>query len=322
MTLTLTSLESIRGAAIRITGVARRTPLVDLSDVAGRSLHLKCENLQPIGAFKVRGAYNMAARLDPAERAHGLITYSSGNHGNAVAYAAARLGVASVIVMPTTAPSIKVDGARALGAEVLFEGTTTLHRKARAEAERDARGMVMVPPFDHEWIIEGQGTAGLEIVEQLPDVAIVVVQIGGGGLIAGVSAAVKQLKPGVRVIGVEPAGAPKMSASLRAGEPVTIEHPKTIADGLMAVRPGDLPFAHVRAFVDDVVQVSDEAIARATLWLFDRGRLVVEPSGAAAVAAVLEGLVGGRGPVVAMISGGNVSLDTLAELRRAATGGP
>ncbi len=318
MTLTLTSLDAIRHAADRIKGVARRTPLLDVSDIAGRSLHLKCENLQPIGAFKVRGAYNMAARLDPAERRRGLITYSSGNHGNAVAYAARRLGVPSVIVMPTTAPAIKVDGARALGAEVIFEGTTTLHRKARAEKERDARGLVMVPPFDHEWIIEGQGTAGLEIVDQLPDVATVVVQIGGGGLIAGISAAVKQLKPGARVIGVEPQGAPKMSASLKAGEPVTIEHPKTIADGLMAVRPGDLPFAHVRAFVDEVVQVSDEAIARATLWLFDRAHLVVEPSGAAAVAAVLEGVIDARAPVVAMISGGNVAIETLAELRERA----
>jgi threonine dehydratase len=175
-------IAAIRAAAERIRGVARRTPLLDVSDIAGRSLHLKCENLQPIGAFKIRGAFNMIARLDPAERARGVITYSSGNHGNAVAYAAKKLGVPAVIVMPTTAPAVKVDGARELGAEVIFEGTTTLHRKARAEQEQQARGLVMVPPFDHEWIIEGQGTMGLEIVEQLPEVGTVVVQVGGGGL--------------------------------------------------------------------------------------------------------------------------------------------
>ncbi len=219
----LVSIGAIREAADRIRGVARRTPLLDVSDIAGRSLHLKCENLQPIGAFKIRGAYNMIARLDPASRARGVITYSSGNHGNAVAYAAKKLGIPAVIVMPTTAPAVKVDGARELGAEIIFEGTTTLHRKARAEKEERSRGLVMVPPFDHEWIIEGQGTVGLEIVEQLPSVGTVAVQVGGGGLIAGVSAATKMLKPGVRVVGVEPAGAPKMTMSRRAGHPVTLE---------------------------------------------------------------------------------------------------
>ncbi len=294
--------------------MARRTPLLDVSDIAGRSLHLKCENLQPIGAFKVRGAYNMIARLDPAERSRGVITYSSGNHGNAVAYAAKKLGIPAVIVMPTTAPAIKVDGARELGAEVIFEGTTTLHRKARAEREQQARGLVMVPPFDHEWIIEGQGTVGLEIVDQLPQVATVVVQIGGGGLIAGISAAVKALKPEARVIGVEPAGAPKMTASRTAGQPVTLDSTKSIADGLLAVRPGELTFAHAQRFVDEVITVSEDAIVRATRWLFERAHLVVEPSGAVTVAAVFDNLVTGPDPVVCVLSGGNVSLETLASL--------
>jgi threonine dehydratase len=311
---TLTSLDAIRKAAVRIAGVARRTPLVDVSDVAGRPLALKCENLQPIGAFKIRGAYNMISRLDPAERARGVLTYSSGNHGQAVAYAAKRLGIPAVIVMPTTAPAVKVEGARQLGAEVIFEGTTTLHRKARAEKEQQARGLVMVPPFDHEWIIEGQGTAGLEIVEQLPDVGTVVVPVGGGGLIAGISAALKQLKPSVRVIGVEPSGAPKMTASREAGHPVTLESTASIADGLLAVRPGELTFVHAQHFVDEIVTVEDAAIAGATRWLFDRAHLVAEPSGAVTTAAVFEGLVNGPAPVVAVISGGNVSLDALARL--------
>lgn len=309
------ALDAIRDAARRISGVALRTPLVDVTAAAERPLHLKCENLQPIGAFKIRGAYNMIARLEPAVRARGVITYSSGNHGAAVAYAAKRLGIPSVIVMPTTAPDVKVRGARALGAEVVFEGTTTLHRKARAEQEQAARGLVMVPPFDHEWIIEGQGTAGLEIIEQLPEVATVIVPVGGGGLIAGVSTAVKALKPGVRIVGVEPAGAPKMSASLAAGHPVTLDKTSSIADGLLAVRPGELTFAHVARLVDEIVQVDERAIACATLWLFSRARLVVEPSGAVGVAALLEGnITTGEGPSVAVLSGGNIALDTLVEL--------
>jgi threonine dehydratase len=314
MTTTLAPLVAFTAAAARIKGVARRTPLLNVSDVAGRSLHLKCENLQPTAAFKIRGASNMIARLDPAERARGVLTYSSGNHGQAVAYAARAVGIPAVIVMPTTAPAVKVQGARELGAEVIFEGTTTLHRKARAEQEQASRGLVMVPPFDHEWIIEGQGTAGLEIVDDLPDVGTVVVQVGGGGLISGVSAAVKALRPNVRVVGVEPRDAPKMSASLAAGHPITLDKTESIADGLLAVRPGDLTFAYAQRFVDDIVQVGDEAIVRAMRWLFDRARLVAEPSGAVAAAAVFEGLVAGPEPVVAIVSGGNIALETLVEL--------
>jgi threonine dehydratase len=314
MTTTLAPLVAFTAAAARIKGVARRTPLLNVSDVAGRSLHLKCENLQPTAAFKIRGASNMIARLDPAERARGVLTYSSGNHGQAVAYAARAVGIPAVIVMPTTAPAVKVQGARELGAEVIFEGTTTLHRKARAEQEQASRGLVMVPPFDHEWIIEGQGTAGLEIVDDLPDVGTVVVQVGGGGLISGVSAAVKALRPNVRVVGVEPGGAPKMSASLAAGHPITLDNTESIADGLLAVRPGDLTFAYAQRFVDDIVQVDDEAIVRGMRWLFDRARLVAEPSGAVAAAAVFEGLVAGPEPVVAIVSGGNIALETLVEL--------
>ena len=313
--MSLVPLDAIHDAAARIGSIARRTPVVEASHLAERPLWLKCESHQPGGAFKIRGATNMLMRLDAAARARGVVTYSSGNHGQAVALAAARLGVTAVIVMPTTAPAVKVEGARALGAEILFEGTTTLHRKARAEQEQQARGLAMIPPFDHEWIIEGQGTAGLEILEQAPDVATVAVQIGGGGLIAGVSAAVKALRPAVRVIGVEPEGAAKMTASRKAGQPVTLERTVSIADGLLAVRPGDLPFLHAQQFVDEVVTVSDAAIAHATIWLFEKARLVVEPSGAAALAAVFEGRIPGTGPVVVMISGGNISRESLAALK-------
>lgn len=318
----MTTLDDIRAAAERIKPVARVTPLIDASVAAGgleRRFFLKAENLQPVGAFKIRGAYNMVAQLTPGQRAAGVITYSSGNHGQAMALAARTLGAPAVVVMPTTAPAVKIDGARALGAEVILEGTTSLDRRTRAEAEAAARGLTMVPPFDHEWIIAGQGTAGLEIVGQCPDVAAVVVPIGGGGLIAGVAAAIKLSRPEVVVIGVEPAGAAKMKASVDAGHPVTLPKTATIADGLMPVRPGDLTFAHVRAFVDHVVIVDDPEIVRAVLWIFANARVVAEPSGAAATAAVLSGAASpflpSTGPVVAIISGGNMAPERLAEFQ-------
>ncbi len=315
----LVSLADIQAAASRIRPVARITPLLDLSialpaSCSIRPLAVKCENLQPAGAFKIRGAYNMLVRLGTEERARGVVTYSSGNHGQSLALAAHLLGIRAVIVMPTTAPPVKVNGARRYGAEVLFEGTTTLHRKARAEAEATARGLTMVPPFDHPWIIEGQGTIGLEILEQCRDVATVYVQVGGGGLISGVSAAIRRMSPATRIVGVEPAGAPKMSTSLAAGEPVTLTRTATIADGLMAVRPGDLTFAHVRALVDEVVTVDDDAILAALRWLFTEGKLVVEPSGAITVAAAFAGRGRkGEGPVVAVLSGGNVEPEAFAK---------
>ena len=269
-----------------------------------------------MGAFKIRGAYNMIAQLSPDALKRGVITYSSGNHGQAVALAARMLGAPAVIVMPTTAPAVKVEGTRSYGAEVIFEGTTSLDRQARAEREAAARGLTMVPPFDHPWIIAGQGTAGLEILEQCPDVATVVVPVGGGGLASGTAAAIKQSKPSVRIVAVEPAGAPKMSTSLAAGHPVTLESSASIADGLMNLRPGDITFEHVRAFVDAVVTVSDPDLAKAVGWLARHARLVVEPSGAATTAAVALGLGGidpSRGPVVAIVSGGNVAPDAFAK---------
>ncbi|HEX5216987.1 MAG TPA: threonine/serine dehydratase [Vicinamibacterales bacterium] len=319
--MSLVSVAAIRDAAARIAKIARRTPMLDVSDLAGRPLFLKCEPQQPGGAFKIRGATNMLMRLSDDQRARGVITFSSGNHGQAVALAASKLGSPAVIVMPTTAPAVKVAGVKRWGGEVILEGTTSNDRRVRAEKEATARGLTMVPPFDHEWVIEGQGTLGLEILEQVPDVSIVVVPVGGGGLIAGVSAAIRQSKPDVAIIGVEPAGAAKMSTSLTAGAPVTLEKTSSIADGLMPVRPGDVTFEHVKQFVDRVITVTDADIARAALWLFHEAKQVVEPSGAATVAAVLWPPAGSlladpSRKVVAVLSGGNVAPETLAALER------
>jgi threonine dehydratase len=298
----LVTLDDIRAAAVRIRGVALRTPLLEVGPLA-----LKCENLQPMGAFKVRGACNMIAQLPPESRARGVITYSSGNHGQAVALVAQRFGIPAVVVMPETAPPIKVDGVRRYGGEVLFEGTTTLQRKRRAEQELAARGMTMVPPFDDPWVIAGQGTVGLEILEQCPGATTVYVPAGGGGLISGVSAAIKGMRGGVRIVGVEPEGAAKMSRSRAAGHPVTLDRVSSIADGLLAVRPGDLTFEHVQTLVDEVLTVSDDQIRAAVRWLFREASLVAEPSGAAAVAGALAQMSDTRsGATVAIVSGGNV----------------
>ena len=308
---TLVTLDDVRAARERIKPIARLTPLVDVTALAGRPLWLKCESLQPGGAFKIRGAFNMVSQLTPDERRRGVITYSSGNHGQAVALAARELGAPAVVVMPTTAPKIKVDGARAFGAEVVFEGATSLQRRAKAEEIAAARGLMMVPPFDHEWIIAGQGTLGLEILEQLPSVRTVLAPIGGGGLVAGVSAAVKQSRAGVSVIGIEPAEAAGMKRSIEAGEVRTLEGSKSIADGLMAARPGDLNFAHVRQFVDRLDTVEDSDIAAAVRWLFVNAKIVAEPSGAATVAAALKHTY--DAPVVAIVSGGNLDPGDLSK---------
>jgi threonine dehydratase len=322
----MTTLTEIREAADRVRAVARVTPLIDVSHLAasakapaplpGPPLLLKCESLQPGGAFKIRGAYNMVAQLTPEQRRRGVITYSSGNHGQAMALAARELGAPAVVVMPTTAPAIKVEGARAFGAEVIFAGTTSVDRRARAEEEATSRGLTMVPPFDHEWIIAGAGSLGLEILEQCPNAGTIVVPVGGGGLLAGVAAAVKQTKAEIRVIGVEPAGAAAMKASLEAGHPVTLPKTESVADGLMPVRPGDLTFVHAQQFVDEIVTVDDAQIIEAVLWLFTKAKIVAEPSGAATVAAALGDKVSGSGPIVAIVSGGNISLDRLEELRK------
>ena len=311
------TLSDIVQARQRIASVARVTPLIDVSAAAGRALFLKCENMQPAGAFKIRGAFNMIAQLSEDERRRGVITYSSGNHGQAVALAARELGAPAVVVMPTTAPKVKVEGAKGFGAEVIFAGTTSLERRARAEAEAASRGLTIVPPFDHEWIVAGQGTAGLEILEQLPTVASVVVPIGGGGLAAGVAVAIKASAPRVKVIGVEPAGAAAMRASLDAGSPVTLPSSRQCCRWPDAgpprrshVRPGHsvMPTAWSRC--------DDRQIVDAVLWAFSRAKIVAEPSGAASLAAVLSGVADVPDPVVAIVSGGNMDGERLAEFWR------
>jgi threonine dehydratase len=313
---TLVTLEQIRAARERISTVAKVTPLVDVSNLAGRPLWLKCESLQPGGAFKIRGAYNMVSQLSDDQRRRGVITYSSGNHGQAVAIAARALQAPAVVVMPTTAPAIKVEGARSFGAEVVFEGTTSLHRRAKAEEIAAARGLTMVPPFDHEWIIAGAGTLGLEILDQCPNIGTVLVPIGGGGLVSGVSAAIKLSsgsRPGIAVVGVEPSGAASMKNALEHGEVRTLDGAYSIADGLMAVRPGDLNFAHVRKYVDGIDTVDDAEIAAAVRWLFEAVKIVAEPSGAATVAAALRDSANYTPPVVAIVSGGNLAPADLAK---------
>jgi threonine dehydratase len=319
----LLSLDAIRAAAGRIRGVARLTPLLEACELPDcgsnqRPLLLKCENLQVGGAFKLRGAYNMAVQLSDDRRRAGLLTFSSGNHGLAIAITARMLGVPALIVMPTNAPAVKVEGARALGAEVIFEGTTTVQRKARAEQEAASRGMTIVPPFDHLDIAAGQGTIGLEILEQCPTVGTVYVQMSGGGLISGIATALKRSRPEIRVVGVEPVGASRMTASLAAGKPVTIELTPGITDGLLAVRPGEVTFPHVQAFVDRIVRIDDGAVADAMRWLFRAAKIVAEPSGAITIAAALADEANGKRdsarPVVAVISGGNVEEKTYARI--------
>ncbi len=310
---TLVDLAAIRRAADTLRGIAFRTPLVPLGDPDRRVL-LKAESLQPIGAFKIRGAYHAAASLDPADRAGGLITYSSGNHAQGVARAARLLGVPAVIVMPENAPPIKRARVLADGAEVITVGNASAERQAVAERLAAERGLAIIPPFDDDRVIAGQGTCGLEIAEDLPDLVLVLVPVGGGGLASGVAAAVKALHPGARVIGVEPELAADARASLERGEIVewsAADVSRTIADGTRTQALGPRTFAHLRALLDGIVTVSEAEIAAAVRIAAEEARLVAEPSGALSIAAIRFhaaeiGAVGATGSVVGIVSGGNV----------------
>jgi threonine dehydratase len=313
----LITLADLTAAAQRIAPVAVRTPLLPFdaaSEKLGVDIWLKPEMLQRGGAFKFRGAYNFLAQLSPAERARGVIAPSSGNHAQAVALAAKLFGVNAVVVMPTTVTPAKRGGAERLGARIELAGTTTQDRMDRAIELVETEGLTMVPPYDHEWIIAGQGTAGLEIVADMPDVETVLVPVGGGGLSAGVATAIKLRAPKARVIGVEPAGAPKLSKAREAGRPVRIPSSGGLADGLLAVEVGGITFAHHQQYVDEVVQVEDAALRCAMRLLLDRMKLVAEPSGAITVAALMEGKAGARGKTVAVLSGGNIEWGGLAPL--------
>src|SRR4051812_8037926 len=313
----LITLVDLRDAAAALRGVIVRTPLLPdegLSAKIGVPVSVKPEMLQRGGAFKLRGAYNFLARLSAEERSRGVVAPSSGNHAQAVALAAKLFGVPATVVMPTTVTSAKRAGAERLGARVVLAGTTTGDRMAKAEEIVRDEGGTLVPPYDDPIIIAGQGTAGVEIAEDLPDVGTVLVPVGGGGLSAGVATAIKLLRPRARVIGVEPEGAPKLSRARAAGQPTRLDKTSSIADGLMAVQIGTTPFAHHQAYIDDVVTVPDSATVRAVRHLMDRLKLVAEPSGAITVAALLEGIVAPRGPTVAVLSGGNIEWDGLKTL--------
>ncbi len=309
----LVDLEQIRAAAVTLRGVATRTPLVPLGDPAVGHL-LKAESLQPIGAFKIRGAYAMAASLTSEERARGLITYSSGNHAQGVARAARLLGVPAVIVMPENAPAIKRARVLADGAHVVTVGNASAERQAVAERLAAERGLAIIPPYDDDRIIAGQGTCGLEIAEDVPDLAAVLVPIGGGGLASGVAAAVKALHPSARVIGVEPELAADARASLERGVIVewsAADVSRTIADGTRTQALGVRTFAHLRVLLDGIVTVREDEIAAAVRIAAEESRLVVEPSGALSIAALRfhaaeAGVAGAAGPVVCVVSGGNV----------------
>lgn len=307
----LVTAADIESAARALGGVAVRTPLLPASFL-GEGIWLKPEMLQRGGAFKLRGAFNFLSRLDPGKRARGVVAPSSGNHAQAVALAAKLLGAPAIVVMPTTVTAAKRAGAERLGARVELAGTTTADRMERAlEIVRD-EGATLVPPYDDPLIIAGQGTVGLEIVQDLPDVATVLVPVGGGGLSAGVATAVKLRRPKARVIGVEPAGAPKLSRARKAGRPVKLDKTASIADGLLAVEIGHLTFAHHQRYIDEVVLVDDDAMRRAMRALLDRAKLVAEPSGAITVAAVMERAVKLSAPTVLVLSGGNIEWDGLS----------
>jgi threonine dehydratase len=277
-----------------------------LSDLVGAPVVLKCENLQRTGSFKSRGAYVRIARLGAEERARGVVAASAGNHAQGVALAAQMLGIRSTVFMPEGAPIPKERATRGYGAEVIFAGTVLEDSLAAARAYAEKTGAVFIHPFDHRDIIVGQGTVGLELLEQVPDVRTVVVPTGGGGLLAGVALAIKARRPDVRVVGVQAEGAAAYPDSLRAGEPRPLASMKTMADGIAVGLPGDLTFAAVRDHVDEIRTVSEESISRALLALLERAKLVVEPAGAVGVAAVLDEPAAFEGPVAVVLSGGNV----------------
>jgi len=313
------TLSEIHEARSRLNGITKHTLLVPLQ-LDGRTLYLKPENQQPIGAFKLRGAYNKIASLTDEERARGVITYSSGNHAQGVAYAARALKTKAVIVMPRNAPQVKLDATAALGAEIVLVGPSGVERQIMAEELAAEHGYVIVPPYDDEKIIAGQGTTGLEIVEDLPDVDLVLVPIGGGGLISGVATAIKSVRPTAKVIGVEPEIAADAQASFRAGQIVKWAPEKvlsTIADGLRSQYVGTLTFEHIRRYVDDVVTVSEDEIMQAVRVLAENPQTVAEPSGAVATAAWLfhPDSLPNSNKTVAVISGGNIDPTLLQQTR-------
>ncbi|MFJ5828519.1 threonine ammonia-lyase [Streptomyces sp. NPDC093089] len=302
-------LDDVRGAQKMLSGVSRVTAMEGsrhLTSLVGAPVQFKCENLQRTGSFKLRGAYVRIAGLRPEERAAGVVAASAGNHAQGVALASKLLGVHATVFMPVGAPLPKVAATREYGADVRLHGHVVDETLAAAEQYARETGAVFIHPFDHPDVIAGQGTVGLEILEQCPEVRTILVGIGGGGLAAGIGLAVKSLRPDVKVIGVQAEGAAAYPPSLAAGHPVVIESPVTMADGIKVGRPGDVPFSLVQEYVDEVRTVSEDALSSALLLCLERAKLVVEPAGASPVAALLSDPKAFQGPVVAVLSGGNV----------------
>ncbi|MEV4351635.1 pyridoxal-phosphate dependent enzyme [Actinoplanes sp. NPDC049596] len=314
----MVTLQDIREAAKRIDGVAHRTPVIHsrtLDERVGAQVYLKAENLQRIGAFKFRGAYNAIARLSPEQLARGIAAYSSGNHAQAVALSARELGSTAVIIMPADTPASKLDAVREYGAEIITYDRYAEDRVAIGNKLAEDRGLALIPPYEHPDVIAGQGTAALELLEEVGELDAIVVPVGGGGLIAGSAIAAKGLQPGIEVVGVEPAEGDDTKRSLEAGERVTIAVPRTIADGQAAPTPGELTFSLNKDLVDRIVLVSDDELRDALRFAVDRLKLVMEPSGASGLAALLAGrLDPAPARIGVIVSGGNVGAARLASL--------
>lgn len=313
----LITLLDLKRAAEVLAPVAVRTPLLYddvLSERLGSAVWYKPEGLQRAGAFKFRGAYNFLHSLPADARARGVVAPSSGNHGQGVAMAARLFGVPVTVVMPTNVTDAKRIGAERLGARIVLAGTTTQDRAEKAREICDEEGLTFVHPYDDPMIIAGQGTVGIEIAEDMPDVKMVLVPVGGGGLSAGVATAIKLMLPGVRIVGVEPVSAPKLYRARQKGAPVQLDSTGGLADGLQATEIGGKPFLHHQAYVDDVVLVDDAPLPAAMRHLLDRLKIVVEPSGAITAAALLAGVVKPSGTTVAVLSGGNVEWDGLRQI--------
>jgi len=312
------ALADIEAARARIQDLAQKTPVAHsrLFDAAtGAAAYFKCENLQRGGAFKIRGALNFLRSLDPAERKRGVVTFSSGNHAQAVAMAAAHLDVEATIVMPTDAPKAKLASTQAYGPKIVFFDRECEDREVIARRIANETGAVILPSYDHPWIVAGQGTASLELLEEKPELDAIVVPLGGGGLLSGTLIAAKALRPDIRVFGVEPELADDWYRSLKAGKRIAIAPPATIADGLRTPVPGEITFPIVSAFVEDVIRVSEEEIKATVRFLLSRMKLLTEPSGAVAAAALLhKKLPADLKSVGVILSGGNVDLDVLAQI--------
>ena len=312
------SLTEVQAAAGRIAGVAHRTPVLTsrtLDELVGAQVFLKAENFQRIGAFKFRGAYNAVSRLSPDQLARGVVAFSSGNHAQAVALAAGLAGTTATMLMPADAPPTKVAAARGYGAEIVSYDRYTQDRAALATELATDRGMTLIPPYDHYDVMAGQGTVALELIEEVGPLGALLVPVGGGGLMAGCATAATTLSPGIRMIGVEPAAGDDHARSLAAGERVTIDVPRTIADGQAISTPGELTFAINQQLVEAFELVTDDEIRAAMTFAFERLKIVLEPSGASALAALLAGRVQGLPDRVGVVlSGGNVGLDRFLEL--------